>query len=204
MQLLVHGSYLSKIKAVKRNNMMNVIRLGFISVILSGTILCNEQTNLQEQQNIHAVKKVRRVYIDIVGDLFHIGHVNAIKQARAFGDYLIVGVHGDEVCTNYKRRPILTLQERIAAVAACRYVDEVIPDAPLIPTEKFFDEHHIDIVVHGDDFNQEKLKKYYSAAIARGILRIVPYTKGISTSDIISRILSRAEELSGQLKKNKD
>jgi cytidyltransferase-like protein len=38
-----------------------------------------------------------RVYVDMVADLFHYGHVNFLKQARQFGDYLLVGIHSDKV-----------------------------------------------------------------------------------------------------------
>ena len=64
-----------------------------------------------------------RVYADIVGDLFHYGHVEFLRQARALGDYLLVGVCGDEVVGPNKRRPILTMVERVASVAGCRYLD---------------------------------------------------------------------------------
>lgn len=133
-------------------------------------------------------KKQVRVYVDMVCDLFHAGHIQFIKQARELGDYLIVGLMSDEDTASYKRLPILTLAERTEMVKACRYVDEVIPGAPLSADEDFIDKHHIDIIVHGDDFNQDTINKYYLPAIKRGIFRTVPYTKGISTSDIINRI----------------
>ncbi len=58
-----------------------------------------------------------RVYADMVADLFHYGHVEFLKKARALGDYLLVGIHGDDVLVSYKRRPILTMEERVASVA---------------------------------------------------------------------------------------
>lgn len=135
-----------------------------------------------------------RVYVDIVGDLFHAGHINFFKQAREFGDYLIVGIHNDEDCTGYKRQPILTLEERAASISACRYVDEVILNAPLSPTAEYIKEHEIDIVVHGDDFNEATIRKFYGEVIDLGIFRTVPYTPGVSTSDIIRRVLSRTKK----------
>ena len=71
-----------------------------------------------------------RVYADMVADLFHYGHVEFLKKARELGDYLIVGIHADEILEDYKRKPILTMEERIISVAGCRYVDEVLPSAP--------------------------------------------------------------------------
>ena len=96
-----------------------------------------------------------RVYVDMVGDLFHMGHVEFLKAAREFGDWLVVGVLSDEVASAYKRRPIMTLAERVAVVEACRYVDEVVPNAPYIVTTEFLDEHDISLVVHGDDISQD-------------------------------------------------
>ena len=72
-----------------------------------------------------------RVYVDMVADLFHYGHANFLKQARQFGDFLIVGIHSDKVVEGYKRPPIMSMQERIDTVSSCRYVDEVLPNAPL-------------------------------------------------------------------------
>lgn len=71
-----------------------------------------------------------KVYVDIVGDLFHAGHVDFLKKARSFGDYLIVGVLADDVVEGYKRQPVLSLDERVKMVAACRYVDEVLVAPP--------------------------------------------------------------------------
>lgn len=56
--------------------------------------------------------KKGNVYVDMAGDLFHPGHVALLKAARAFGERLIVGVLSDEVVTQYKRKPIMTLGER--------------------------------------------------------------------------------------------
>ena len=123
----------------------------------------------------------------MVADLFHYGHVNVLCTARQHGDYLLVGIHSDEVVRNYKRAPILSMDERIASVAGCRYVDEVVPDAPLKVTRAWIEQHEIDLVVHGDDFNEEQNPNYYEIPIEMGIFRIVSYTPGISTSDIIAR-----------------
>ena len=49
------------------------------------------------------------MYVDMVADLFHYGHVNFLRQARECGDYLLVGVHADETVMTYKRRPILSM-----------------------------------------------------------------------------------------------
>ena len=128
-----------------------------------------------------------RVYAEMVADLFHHGHVQFLKRARALGEYLIVGVMSDEDATEGKRHPILNVEERVAVVAACKYVDEAIPNAPWIIDSDWIARYQIDLVVHGDDFSQEELEFYYSVPIEMGIFRTIPYTHGISTTEIILR-----------------
>jgi cytidyltransferase-like protein len=132
-----------------------------------------------------------RVYVDMVADLFHYGHARFLEQARGFGDYLIVGVHSDAIVARYKRPPILKMEERVAVVRACRFVDEVVPEAPFVLDHSWIERHAIDLVVHGDDFNQAQLNHSYGVAVEMGILRTVPYTTEISSSQIIDRILRR-------------
>ena len=124
----------------------------------------------------------------MTADLFHFGHVNFLKQASEIGDYLIAGIHSDETVQNYKRSPIMTIEERISVVASCRYVDEVIPNAPLIIDLKWIKKHNIHLVVHGDDFSEDLLQLCYKIPIEMGIFKKVPYTPGISTTDITNRL----------------
>ena len=130
---------------------------------------------------------VIRVYVDMVADLFHYGHVELLSQARALGDYLLVGVHADDAVLAHKRKPILTMEERMAGVAGCRYVDEVLPNAPWVTDRGWIAKHDINLVVHGSDYSQEDLNQTHADAIEMGILRLVPYTPGISTTEIIRR-----------------
>ena len=129
-----------------------------------------------------------RVYVDMVADLFHYGHANFLKQAKKHGSYLIVGIHSDKVVEGYKRSPIMTMEERLDTVSSCRYVDEVVPNAPLIIDQKWLDTHQIDLVVHGDDFSEEMEQLCYRTPIDLGIFRLVSYTSEISTTEIIRRI----------------
>ena len=130
----------------------------------------------------------------MVADVFHYGHVNFLKKAREQGDYLLVGVHADEVVMSYKRRPILTMEERIQSVAGCRYVDEVVSNASLSMDRAWIESHGIDIVIHGDDFSKELEELCYSTPIELGIYRTVGYTAGISTTEIIARIRAAETE----------
>ena len=124
----------------------------------------------------------------MVADLFHYGHVNFLRLARTHGDYLLVGVHADETVMSYKRRPILSMEERVASVKHCRYVDEVISDAPLTIDRAWIEQHEIDLILHGDDVSRETEESWYRTPIEMGIYRSVAYTPGISTTEIIARI----------------
>lgn len=130
-----------------------------------------------------------RVYVDMVGDLFHAGHVSLLREARRHGDWLVVGVLSDDAAAAYKRRPIMTLAERVAVIESCRYVDEVVEDAPMLLTEDFLTRHDIATVVHGDDLSPEGAETVYGPAVAAGMLRYVPRTGGLSTTRVIQRVL---------------
>ncbi|PKB73467.1 MAG: hypothetical protein BZY75_01770 [SAR202 cluster bacterium Io17-Chloro-G7] len=131
------------------------------------------------------------MYVDMVADLFHYGHMEFLRKAREMGTYLIAGIVADDVAELSKRKPILTMEERVASVAGCKYVDQVLPNAPWRIDRAWIIQHHIQLVVHGDDYHEEQLDDIYNVPKEMGILRTVPYTKGISSTEIIRRILER-------------
>ena len=136
-----------------------------------------------------------RIYICVVGDLWHYGHANLCRSAReAYGGdnpHVIVGVCSDEDVGGYKRVPVMTALERAKNASCCRFVDEVVVNCPFVLTEAFMDEMRIDYVVHGDDHSPASAQKYYAVALERDSYKTVPYTDGISTSDLIQRIQQR-------------
>ena len=109
----------------------------------------------------------------MVADLFHYGHVGMLRQAKEHGDYLLVGVHADETVMSYKRRPIFSMEERVASVEGCRYVDEVVADAPLTIDRAWIERHNINLVLHGDDFSSEMEELCYRIPMAMGLYRTV-------------------------------
>jgi cytidyltransferase-like protein len=129
-----------------------------------------------------------RVYADIVGDLFHYGHISFFKKARELGDYLVVGVHSDKTCSGYKRQPIIEESQRYEMIRNCKLVDEVIEDAPYITTKEFIIKNKIDVVVRG---NGSSFTECYKDPVEMGIMRYVEYTEGVSTTQIIEDIVSR-------------
>ncbi len=104
-----------------------------------------------------------------------------------WGGYLIVGVAGDDDAADGKRHPILKVEERAKVMAACRYVDEVIPNAPWRIDASWIAQHRIDIVVHGDDYSEKELDNYYRVPVEMGIFPTILYTYGISMTEIILR-----------------
>ena len=130
------------------------------------------------------------VYVDLVGDLFHAGHVELLRAARELGDRLVVGVLGDDDVASYKRRPVMTLDERVAVVAACRWVDEVVAPAPLRLSDDFVARHGITTVVHGDDLTDEAAADVYGRR-GDASLVLVPRTSSLSTTAVLERVLQR-------------
>ena len=139
------------------------------------------------------------VYIDCVCDILHAGHIRLFRRARKLGQKLVVGVHNDSTVESYKRLPVMLMEERITSVAACKYVDKVVPHAPLRVTTAYMKKHRIDLVVHGDDLNDTAAELMYGDAMRAGKFETLPYTPSISTTDIIRRIVVRSEELMPKL-----
>lgn len=124
----------------------------------------------------------KTVYVDGVFDLFHFGHVSFLKKAKQLGNKLIIGVVTDEDAQSYKRQPIIPFKFRKQMIEEFNLGVKVVP-AVLYLTEEFIKEHNIDIVIHGDDDEQAE---FYRVPREMGIMKYVPYTKGISTTNIIN------------------
>uniref|UniRef100_A0A7C9EMX7 Ethanolamine-phosphate cytidylyltransferase n=1 Tax=Opuntia streptacantha TaxID=393608 RepID=A0A7C9EMX7_OPUST len=146
-------------------------------------------------------KKPIRVYMDGCFDMMHYGHCNALRQARALGDQLVVGVVSDDEITANKGPPVTPLHERMIMVQAVKWVDEVIPDAPYAITEDFmkklFDEYKIDYIIHGDDpCVLPDGTDAYALAKKAGRYKQIKRTEGVSSTDIVGRMLLCVRERS--------
>ena len=133
-----------------------------------------------------------RVYCDGIYDMFHFGHAKALEQAkRSFPNvFLIVGVCGDETTHKYKGKTVFTERERYESVRHCKWVDEVVEDAPWIIDQRFLDEHRIDFVAHDDiPYQSGDCEDVYGFVKKAGKFLPTKRTEGISTSDIITRIV---------------
>ena len=80
-----------------------------------------------------------RVWCDGCYDMVHFGHANSLRQAKAMGDYLVVGVHTDEEITCHKGPPVFSEEERYRMVRAIKWVDEVVEAAPYVTTLETLD-----------------------------------------------------------------
>lgn len=144
------------------------------------------------------MNKPTRIYADGVFDLFHYGHAKMFEQVKkAFPNtYLMVGVCNDEDTQRYKKKPVLTWKERCESVKHCRWVDEVIYDAPWIITKDFIDKYNIDYIAHDNspypllNSNNTYIEDVYQSVKELGIFFATKRTTDISTTDLITRILS--------------
>lgn len=137
---------------------------------------------------------MKRIYTDIVGDLFHCCHVDFLKKCKSFGDYLIVGVNSDADCSEDKRLPILSSKERSSMVKEMKFVDEVIVDAPYYVTEKIIVENNIDLVIHAHPEEESSYwNEVYKEAVKRNAFKRIDRCEGVSTTGILNKIKERMQ-----------
>jgi len=135
-------------------------------------------------------KKSVRVWIDGCFDMVHFGHANVLRQAKALGDCLVVGVHSDDEITQHKGPPVFKEEERYAMVRAIKWVDEVVEGAPYITCPETLLKYNCDFAVHGDDVSiTADGKDAYEVIKNSGMYKEVKRTQGVSTTDIVGRML---------------
>ncbi|XP_040863784.1 choline-phosphate cytidylyltransferase 2 [Glycine max] len=135
-----------------------------------------------------------RVYADGIYDLFHFGHARSLEQAKKSfpNTYLLVGCCSDAVTHKYKGKTVMTEDERYESLRHCKWVDEVIPDAPWVINQEFLDKHKIDYVAHDSlpyADTSGVANDVYEFVKAVGKFKETQRTEGISTSDVIMRIV---------------
>lgn len=122
-------------------------------------------------------------------DLLHRGHVHLLRQAKAFGDLLIVAINSDRSVKVIKgpRRPVLPEIDRVELITAMEMVDYVLlfeePDPHAV-----IDVLVPDVLVKGGDWSAGKIIGADVVERNGGRVAVVPYLEGFSTSEIIERI----------------
>lgn len=145
---------------------------------------------MSEELNNKEVQKEVRVWCDGCYDMVHFGHANSLRQAKALGHKLIVGVHNDEEIANHKGPPVFTQEERYKMVRGIKWVDEVVESAPYVTTLETLDNNNCDFCVHGDDITTtaDGVDCYHFVKSADRY-KEVSRTAGISTTDLVGRML---------------
>ncbi|MBR3933207.1 MAG: FAD synthase [Clostridia bacterium] len=131
-------------------------------------------------------KKYKIGFTDGVYDMFHVGHLNMIKEAKKYCDYLIVGVHSDEIVENYKnRKTVINQEDRREIVSAIKYVDKAVINDTRDKME-LWKKHHFDVVFIGDDWKDTERWNNFEKILGEvGVsVEYIPYTQRISTTKI--------------------
>jgi glycerol-3-phosphate cytidylyltransferase len=136
-------------------------------------------------------------YVPGVYDMFHVGHLNILRNARLACDHLIAGVVSDERATIVKgKEPVVPAAERLEIVRSIRYVDEAVLED--VPTKiAMWERVHFDVIIKGDDWRGtpkgEKLEQDMASVGVRVVY--LPYT--VHTSSTMLRQVITAKIANG-------
>ena len=136
------------------------------------------------------MNKYKVGFTDGVYDMFHVGHLNMIREAKKRCNFLIVGVHSDVIVEGYKhRKPLINEQQRREIVGAIRDVDLAVINETrdkILLWEKY----HFDVVFIGDDWKGTERWNNFEKTLANvGVtVEYIPYTKGISTTQLREKL----------------
>ncbi len=130
-------------------------------------------------------------YTTGVFDMFHIGHLKIIKEAKKQCDFLIVGVSTDDlVIKEKKKKPIIPFEERCEIIKAVKYVDQVVPQED---KNKFaaWERYHFNKVFVGSDWKGADAWNDYETQFNTVDVKIVyfEYTEGISSTILRDRLV---------------
>ncbi|WP_227394766.1 adenylyltransferase/cytidyltransferase family protein [Jeotgalibacillus aurantiacus] len=136
------------------------------------------------------MKQYKIGYTTGVFDLFHVGHLNILRQAKEQCDHLIVGVSTDELVQQYKNKtPVITHEDRMAIVQSIKYVDEVVPQ---VTRDKLAAWHELgfDVMFVGDDWKGNSLFLKTEMQFREFGVQVVyfPYTPHVSSTIVKKKI----------------
>ncbi len=134
-------------------------------------------------------------YTTGVYDLFHIGHLNLLKNAKGMCDKLIVGVTTDELVSYKNKKAVIPFEERIEIVRNIKYVDAVVPQENMNKFEAW-EILKFDIMFVGDDWEKTDKWKDFETRFGEVGVKIVyfPYTRTTSSTLINKTLVNLREE----------
>ena len=144
------------------------------------------------------------IYMDGSWDMFHAGQISILQKAKKMGDYLIVGVHSDSVVNDHKGSnfPIMNLHERVLSVLGCKFVDDVLIDAPYEITSTMIASLNISTVVKGtSSCSNEELR--YEVPKKDGIYQVIESPTDFSLTNIMTRIGANQKAFEAKINKKK-
>ncbi|USD65116.1 adenylyltransferase/cytidyltransferase family protein [Vibrio sp. SCSIO 43136] len=134
-------------------------------------------------------------YTTGVFDLFHVGHVRVLRNAKAMCDRLIVGVTNDELVSYKNKKSVIPFEERLEIVSACKYVDLAVEQSTMDKMDAF-NRYKFNIMFVGDDWYKTDKWKQIDKEMTDAGVRLVyfPYTKSTSSTLINNTLLSLRSE----------
>lgn len=122
-------------------------------------------------------------YTTGVFDLFHVGHVRVLRNAKAMCDRLIVGVTNDELVSYKNKRSVIPFEERLEIVQSCKYVDLAVEQVTMDKMDAFR-RYKFDIMFVGDDWYKTDKWQRIDMEMRENGVRVIyfPYTKTTSST----------------------
>lgn len=134
--------------------------------------------------------KYKRGYTTGVFDLFHVGHLNLIRQSKENCDYLIVGVSSDELVVQVKgKKPVIPCSERMEILSAIKYIDKVVKQTSIEKIEDW-EKYRFDVVFHGNDWENSEIDLMNATILREHNVDFVYFERGkyLSTTQICEKI----------------
>ena len=138
-----------------------------------------------------------------VFDLFHVGHVNHLANAKSMCDHLIVGVSSDKMISEKGKKTAIPYDQRVEVVKSCRYVDSVIAQDDF-DRFKMWEKLKFDITFIGDDYFGEKKFKEIEKRLKKAGVKVIyfPYTKNVSSTLVKDFLQSKGSWTKDENKNN--
>ena len=134
-------------------------------------------------------------YTTGVFDLFHVGHINILKNAKSMCDKLIVGVSTDDIVTYKNKKAVIPFDERLEIIKSCKYVDSAVPQTSHDKLEAY-KRYKFNIMFVGDDWYQNSKWEKFEKELSEFDVKIIyfPYTKTTS-STLINQTLENLRKI---------